>query len=131
MLTPEQQKTWEELGLEKQQRRSNETVKVDQRAPQADKDHDINGLPQKSALPRNNLNLSQRQRQKMTDLNTRLKEKAASVKSDTTLSDEQKKIRLTAMQKEIRQQRKELLTPEQWQQWKALNNQQKRSVINF
>ncbi|MBO9617920.1 MAG: hypothetical protein J7539_02700 [Niabella sp.] len=131
ILTPEQQKTWAELGLGKKQDRTNDIVTVAQRTMQPEKGYDKNGLPQKTVLPRSNLNLTQTQRQKMADLNTRFGEKARSIKNDSTLSDDQKKDRLTALQKEMRGQRKEMLTPQQLRQWKALNNQQKRSAINF
>lgn len=131
ILTPQQQQTWQELALTRKQSRSGEMITVDQRSPQADKDHDRNGLPKKKHSPGNNLTLTQPQKQKISALNAQLREKVISIKNNTTLSDEQKKEQLTAIQKDMRRQRKEILTAEQWQQWKALDNQQKRSLINF
>ncbi|ANH83291.1 hypothetical protein A8C56_21965 [Niabella ginsenosidivorans] len=131
LLTPEQQKIWKEQVLGKAAGKNRDVVTVHQRDPHADSSRDVNGLPDKTpSFSKSTLSLTQEQQQKMEALNARFKEKASSVKKNPALSEDEKKEQLAALKKELHQQRKALLTPEQRQQRRNPDSRQTQPLIN-
>ena len=73
-----------------------------------------------------NLNLTQDQKDKITKIQDETHAQAKSVKSDTSLTDEQRHSRMKEIHRGAEQQIMQVLTPEQQKTWKSMNSEMKR-----
>lgn len=117
LLTPEQQKIWEREASGRKSDKQ-QLVTVDQRNTANSPNKDNNQLPQTTGKRDPQLKLSADQQQKMKDLQQTFKEQVRSIRQDNSLSAEEKKTRMNGLKKEFRKKQKNVLTDEQWQQWK-------------
>ncbi|MCD2424585.1 hypothetical protein LQ567_17525 [Niabella pedocola] len=117
LLTPEQQKIWEQEASG-QKGDKQQWVTVDRRNTTKSPGRDDNQLSQTSDKHNPQLKLSADQQQKMKDLQQTFKTQARGIRQDNRLSAEEKKSRINGLKKEFRKKQKNVLTDEQWQQWK-------------
>lgn len=67
------------------------------------------------------MKLSDENKQKMHEAISESSKAQKAIKDDATLTDEQKKEKVTAIRKEMAAKEKEIMTPEQAQIWKDFN----------
>ncbi|MCF3110770.1 hypothetical protein LL912_18445 [Niabella sp. CC-SYL272] len=118
LLTPEQQKIWENEASGRKNSKQ-QLITVNQRDTANGPDRDHNQLSRTTDKPDPQLKLSADQQQKMKDLQHAFREQARSIRQDHTLSDPEKKNRLDELRKAFRKKQKNVLTADQWQQWKS------------
>lgn len=117
LLTPAQQKIWEQEASG-QKGDKQQWITVDRRNSTISPGKDDNQLSQTTAKRDPQLKLSADQQQKMKDLQQTFKTQARGIRQDNRLSAEEKKSRINGLKKEFRKKQKNVLTDEQWQQWK-------------
>ncbi|MBO9593737.1 MAG: hypothetical protein J7599_12595 [Niabella sp.] len=117
LLTPEQQKIWQQEASG-QKSDKQQWVMVNRRNTTNNPGKDNNQLSQTTGKHNPELKLSADQQQKMKDLQQAFKTQARDVRQDNRLSAEEKKTRINGLKKEFRKKQKDVLTDEQWQQWK-------------
>jgi Spy/CpxP family protein refolding chaperone len=74
------------------------------------------------------LGLSTDQQQKMEQLRTDFRNRFSSLRSDTSLTDDQKKAKMQDMRKEQQEQMKSILTPEQIEKMESLRQQRTKKT---
>jgi Spy/CpxP family protein refolding chaperone len=72
------------------------------------------------------MNLTQDQKTKMSDLRKNFKEQRDAIKNDASLTQEQKKTKMQELSKTQREQMKNILTPEQQQKMQAHKKEWKK-----
>jgi Spy/CpxP family protein refolding chaperone len=84
------------------------------------------GQRQRMEILVRNLNLTDDQRQQFRAIGQRTRQQAMSIRSDSSLSDDQKKEKLQALRKQSHQEMFAILTPEQKAQLKQMREQRQK-----